>query len=366
MTKPVIGHLDPDFFQVMDEVGEMLRNVFHTNNFMTAPLSSTGTGAMEAACVNILEDGDKVIICRNGYFGDRLSDIARRSGAETIILDAPWGKPIDINALEHELKKHENVKMVGVVHAETSTGVLTPLTEIIELVHSHNALVLVDAVTSLGGHDFRMDDWDIDIAYSASQKCLGSPPGLAPITIGPRAEEVINNRTSDVQSFYFNLKDLETYWSQTRAYHHTSPISMTYALRESLRMMMEEGLENRINRHAKVASALRAGVSAIGLDILSDEEYRLNPLTPVCVPDGIDEADVRRQLLQDYNIEVSGALGELRGKVWRVGLMGESARETNVFAFLSAMESILSKSGYEVAYGASLAAAQRALITFDE
>ena len=169
-----------------------------------------------------------------------------------------------------------------------------------------------------------------------------------------------------MQSFYFNLKDLETYWSQTRAYHHTSPISMTYALRESLRMMMEEGLENRINRQSKVASALRAGVSAIGLDILSEEEYRLNPLTPVVVPDGIDEADVRRQLLQDYKSEVSGAVGELRGTVWRVGLMGESARETNVFAFLSAMESILSKSGYEVAFGASLAAAQRALITFDE
>ena len=366
MPKPVIGHLDPDFFQVMDEVGEMLREVFHTTNFMTAPLSSTGTGAMEAACFNVLEEGDKVIICRNGYFGDRLSDIARRGGAETIILDAPWGKPVDINALENELKKHADVKMVGVVHAETSTGVLTPLTEIIELVHSHNALILVDAVTSLGGHDFQMDKWDIDVAYSASQKCLGAPPGLAPITIGPRAEEVIKGRTSDVQSFYFNLKDLETYWSQTRAYHHTSPISMTYALRESLRMMMEEGLDNRINRHARVASALRSGVSAIGLDILADEDYRLNPLTPVVVPEGIDEADVRRQLLQDYNIEVSGALGELRGKVWRVGLMGESARETNVFAFLSAMESILSKSGYEVAFGASLAAAQRALIAFNE
>jgi len=364
MTRPVIGHLDPDFFKVMDEVGEMLRNVFHTTNVMTAPLSSTGTGAMEATCFNILENGDKVIICRNGYFGDRLADIARRGGAETIILDAPWGKPVNLQALEDELKRHSDVKMVGVVHAETSTGVLTPLTEIIDLVHSHDALILVDAVTSLGGHDFQMDAWDIDIAYSASQKCLGSPPGLAPISIGPRAEDTIRNRSTEVQSFYFNLKDLESYWSQTRAYHHTSPISMTYALRESLRMIMEEGLEHRINRHTRVASALRSGASAIGLDILADPEYQLNPLTPIVVPIGIDEANVRRQLLEDYHIEVSGALGELRGKIWRVGLMGESARETNVFAFLSALETILSKEGYEVAFGASLAAAQKTLVDF--
>jgi alanine-glyoxylate transaminase / serine-glyoxylate transaminase / serine-pyruvate transaminase len=364
MTLPILGHLDPQFFQVMDDVCEMLRLVFHTSNFMTAPLSSTGTGAMEAACANILEPGDTAIVCRNGYFGERLADIAQRCGAETTILDFPWGKPVDPQVLAEELKKHPKVKMVGLVHAETSTGVLTPLPEIIDLAHQHDALVVVDAVTSLGSHDLRMDEWDIDVCYSASQKCLGSPPGLAPISMGPRAMEVVNTRPSKVQSFYFNLKDLESYWSQTRAYHHTTPISMTYALRESLRMMMEEGIENRLERHARVAAALRAGLEALGLELLADPNYRLNPLTTVVIPSGVDDAEVRRQLLNQYNIEIGGGLGDLRGKAWRIGLMGESAREANVFALLSALEQILSQKDYEVAYGASLAAAQGALVGY--
>ena len=365
MTLPVVGHLDPQFFRVMDDVCEVLRHIFHTSNFMTLPLSSTGTGAMEAACANVLEPGDTMVVCRNGFFGDRLADIAQRCGAETHIVDSPWGKPVDVQMLADELDKHGNVKAVGVVHAETSTGVLTPLEEIAELAHRHGALVVVDAVTSLGGHDVRMDDWDLDVCFSATQKCLGAPPGLAPISFGPRAMEVINTRSSTVQSFYFNLKDLESYWSQTRAYHHTSPISMTYALREALRMLMEEGLDNRIQRHARSAAALRAGLEALGMDLLPDPDHRLNPLTAVMVPDGIEDAAVRRPLLDDYNIEIGGGLGELRGKVWRIGLMGESAREINVFALLSALERILSGLGYEVAYGASLAAAQRTLADSD-
>ncbi|MCH8896794.1 MAG: alanine--glyoxylate aminotransferase family protein [Chloroflexi bacterium] len=364
MTLPVLGHLDPQFFQVMDDVCEMLREVFHTSNFMTAPLSSTGTGAMEAACANILEPGDTAVICRNGFFGDRLADIADRCGAQVAIVDFPWGKPADPQVLSDELKKHSRVKMVGVVHAETSTGVLTPLQEIVELAHQHDALVVVDAVTSLGSHEVQMDAWDIDVCYSASQKCLGSPPGLAPISLGPRAMDVINSRKTKVQSFYFNLKDLETYWSQTRAYHHTTPISMNYALRESLRMMMEEGIEARHHRHARVASALRAGLAAIGIGLLADPDYRLNPLTTAVVPEGVDEATVRRQLLEDYGIEVGGGFGDLRGKIWRIGLMGEGAREANVFILLSALENILAKLDYEVAFGASLAAAQKALVEF--
>ena len=364
MTLPVLGHLDPQFFQVMDDVCQMLREVFHTSNFMTAPLSSTGTGAMEAACANVLEPGDTAIICRNGFFGDRLADIADRCGAQVAIVDFPWGKPADPQVLSDELKKHSRVKMVGVVHAETSTGVLTPLQEIVELAHQHDALVVVDAVTSLGSHEVQMDAWDIDVCYSASQKCLGSPPGLAPISLGPRAMDVINSRKTKVQSFYFNLKDLETYWSQTRAYHHTTPISMNYALRESLRMMMEEGIEARHHRHARVASALRAGLAAIGIGLLADPDYRLNPLTTAMVPEGIDEATVRRQLLEDYGIEVGGGFGDLRGKIWRIGLMGEGAREANVFILLSALENILAKLDYEVAFGASLAAAQKALVEF--
>jgi alanine-glyoxylate transaminase/serine-glyoxylate transaminase/serine-pyruvate transaminase len=340
--------------------------VFNTSNHMTLPISSTGTGAMETACTNILERGDTIVICRNGFFGVRLADIAERCGAEVHTIDVPWGKPVDVQALEDELKKHPKVKAVGVVHAETSTGVLTPLPEICELAHRHGAVVIVDAVTSLGGHEVRMDDWDIDVCYSATQKCLGAPPGLAPISFGPRAMDIIHKRESNVQSFYFNLKDLESYWNQTRAYHHTSPISMTYALRESLRMMMEEGVENRIKRHARTAAALRAGLNAMGIGLLADEAYRLNPLTTATIPDGVDDATVRGRLLNDFNIEVGGGLGELRAKVWRIGLMGDSARETNVFALLSALEIILSKLDYEVAAGASLAAAQRALVDFDE
>ena len=365
MTLPILGHLDPQFFRVMDEVCEMLWEVFNTSNFMTVPLSSTGTGAMEAACANVLEPGDTAVICCNGFFGDRWADIAQRCGAETFVVETPWGKPVDVQALSDELEKHPKVKAVGVVHAETSTGVLTPLQDIVRLAHQHDALVMVDAVTSLGGHQVKMDEWDLDLCYAASQKCPGSPPGLAPISLGPRAMEVIKTCRSRVQSFYFNLKDLESYWSQTRAYHHTNPISMTYALRESLRMMMEEGIENRIRRHARVAAALRVGLEALGIGLLADPDRRLNPLTTALVPEGIDVAEVRRQLIADYNIEIGGGLGELTGKVWRIGLMGESAQEANVFLLLSALERILSKLGYEVAYGASLAAAQRALTNAD-
>jgi len=366
MTVPIIGHLDPAFFQVMDDVSAMLRQVYHTENPMTVPISSTGTGAMETACANVLEPGDTAVICRNGYFGNRLADIAERCGAKVHIVDSTWGKPVDVQGLADELAKHPKVKAVGVVHAETSTGVLTPLPEITELIHRHGALAIVDAVTSLGGHEMLMDDWGIDVCYSATQKCLGAPPGLAPISLSEAAMEVVNSRETKVQSFYFNLKDLESYWNQTRAYHHTSPISMTYALREALRMVMEEGIENRIERHARVAAALRSGLEALGLGLLADPDYRLNPLTTVAVPDGIDDAKVRRSLLDDYNIEIGGGLGEFRGKAWRIGLMGESAREMNVFAVLSALETILTKNGYEVAYGSSLAAAQRVIATFNQ
>ena len=366
MANPVMGHLDPAFFQVMDDVCEMLREVFHTSNTMTLPISSTGTGAMETACVNIIEPGDSVLICRNGYFGIRLADIAERCGATVHVMDTPWGKSVDPQMLRDELKKHSGLKAVGVVHAETSTGVLSSVKELVEVIREHGALAIVDAVTSLGGHDMRMDDWGIDVCYSATQKCLGAPPGLAPISLSEAAMDVVRNRKSKVQSFYFNLKDLEAYWNETRAYHHTSPINMTYALREALRMMMEEGLENRIQRHARVADGLRAGLEALGMTLLAEEGHRLNPLTTVSVPEGVDDAKVRRTLLDDYDIEIGGGLGEFRGKAWRIGLMGESARERNVFALLSALETILSKEGYEVAFGASLSAAQRAIATFGD
>ena len=366
LSLPVMGHLDPAFFQVMDDVCEMLRQVFHTKNTMTVPISSTGTGAMETACANIIEPGDTVLICRNGYFGIRLGDIAERCGATVHLMDTPWGKAVDPNMLRDELKKHPGLKAVGVVHAETSTGVLSDMKELVDVIHESGALAIVDAVTSLGGHEVRMDDWGMDVCYSATQKCLGAPPGLAPISLSDAAMDVVAKRPTKVQSFYFNLKDLESYWNQTRAYHHTSPINMTYALREALRMMMEEGQENRIQRHAKVAAGLRAGAEALGLDLLAEEGHRLNPLTTVSVPDGIEDAKVRRTLLNEHDIEIGGGLGEFAGKAWRIGLMGESARERNVFALLSALETVLHKEGYEVAFGASLSAAQRAIATFDE
>jgi alanine-glyoxylate transaminase/serine-glyoxylate transaminase/serine-pyruvate transaminase len=366
LSLPVMGHLDPAFFQVMDDVCEMLRQVFHTKNTMTVPISSTGTGAMETACANIIEPGDEVLICRNGYFGIRLGDIAERCGATVHLMDTPWGKAVDPQMLKDDLKKHPGLKAVGVVHAETSTGVLSDMKELVEVIHEAGALAIVDAVTSLGGHEVKMDDWGIDVCYSATQKCLGAPPGLAPISLSEAAMDVVSKRPTKVQSFYFNLKDLEAYWNQTRAYHHTSPINMTYALREALRMMMEEGQENRINRHARVAAGLRAGAEALGLSLLAEEGHRLNPLTTVSVPEGIEDAKVRRALLNDYDIEIGGGLGEFAGKAWRIGLMGESARERNVFALLSALETLLHKEGYEVAFGSSLSAAQRAIATFDD
>ncbi len=360
MTQPVVGHLDPVFFQVMDEVCEMLRQVFHTGNTVTMPISATGTGAMETACVNVIERGDTAIVCRNGYFGVRLADIAQRCGANTVMVDSPWGKPADLNALEDALNANPGTKMVGLVHAETSTGAITPLTDAIDLAHRHGALVVADAVTSLGSHDVQVDGWDIDVCYSASQKCLGAPPGLAPISFGERAMDVINKRDTTVESFYFNLQGVAEYWNETqRVYHHTSPITMIYAMRESLRMMMEEGLDEQHDRHAKVAAALRAGLTAMGLELATDPDYQLNPITVVNAPEGVNEADVRARLLNDFNIEVSGGLGEFRGRVWRVGMMGNGAREASVLSLLSALEVILGDMDYEVAYGASVAAAQR-------
>lgn len=364
MTIPVIGHLDPDFFQVMNDIGDMLREVYHTSNVMTMPVSATGTGAMETACANILEPGDTMVVCRNGYFGNRLGNIAERCGARVCEIDSPWGQPVDPQALDDELSKRPRVKAVGVVHAETSTGVLTPLPDVLEVIRRHGALSIVDAVTSLGGHDMRVDEWGIDVCYSGTQKCLGAPPGLAPITLSETAMRVVKTRETPVQSFYFNLQDLESYWGQSRSYHHTAPISMTYALREALRMMMEEGIETRISRHARTAAALRAGLEALGLELLADPGYRLNPLTTVRIPDGIDDATVRGSLLRDYDIEIGGGLGEFRAKAWRIGLMGDSARDRNVFALLSALETILNANGYEAAYGSSLAAAQKSLAAF--
>ena len=363
MTAPILGHLDPDFLRVMDDVIEMLRAVFRTSNRLTLPLSATGSAGMEAAFCNMVEPGDIVVIATNGYFGKRMADVASRCGAQVHTVEFPWGKPVgpDLSDLETEMKKHRSIKALGFVHGETSTGILSPLPPLADLAHRYDALLVADVVTSLGGEEVALDRWDVDVCYSASQKCLGAPPGLAPISLGPRAIKVLKERKTRIQSFYLNLAILESYWSEDRVYHHTAPISMIYALREALRMAMEEGLENRIRRHARNAEALKSGLEAMGLELFAEPSSRLNPLTTVVVPDGVDAARVRRTLLADYGIEIGGGLGEIASRVWRVGLMGESSRESNVLTFLSALERILAQEGYEVGRGVGVAGAQRAL-----
>jgi alanine-glyoxylate transaminase/serine-glyoxylate transaminase/serine-pyruvate transaminase len=361
MTAPLLGHLDPDFIKVMDDVREMLRKVFQTSNAITLPISGTGSAGMEAALVNILEPGDTVVVGINGYFADRIAQIASRCGATTYRVEAAWGYPLDPAAIEAELKKHPKVKVVAMVHAETSTGVMNPVAEIAEIAYKHGALAVVDTVTSLGGMDVAVDRWGVDVCYSGTQKCLGCPPGLAPITFGPRAEEVLRSRKTAVQSWYLDVTLLRSYWSENRVYHHTAPISMIYGLREGLRVVLEEGMEARFKRHTRNASALCAGLEALGLRLFAQEEVRLPTLTSIHIPEGVSDTHVRSTLLHKYNIEIGGGLGPVGGKIWRIGLMGENANPSNVLMLLSALEDILPEVGYEVAKGEGVAAAQRLL-----
>ena len=363
MAEPILGHQDPVFLEILGDVSEMLRVVFQTSNPLTLAVSGTGTAGVEAAMCNMLERGDVVILAENGHFAHRAADTASRCGADVRMVPFPWGGPVgpDLSPLEDELKKHKKVKAVSIVHGETSTGARSPLPEIADLVHRYDSVLIVDAVASLGGVEMKMDEWDIDLCHSGTQKCLGAPSGLAPISVGPRAAKVLRERQTPVQSFYLNLVDLETYWGEQHRYHHTAPISMIYAIREALRMAMEEGMENRIQRHAQAAEALRAGLEALGLELFAHPDYRLNPLTSVIIPEGLDEARMRRKLLLEHNVEVSGGIGQLAGKIWRIGLMGHSAHVSNVLVFLSALEQVLAEEGYEVARGSGVAGAQRSL-----
>ncbi|MFC1935281.1 pyridoxal-phosphate-dependent aminotransferase family protein [Chloroflexota bacterium] len=362
MAAPLLGHLDPDFLQVMDDIKDMLRLVFQTANGITVPVSGTGSAGMEASLFNTLEPGDTIVIGVNGFFGDRLVQIASRCGVTIHCVESEWGDPLDPKAIETELKKHANVKAVAMVHAETSTGVLSPVADIADIAHTHGALIIVDTVTSLGGVEVAVDRWGIDVCYSGTQKCLSCSPGLAPITLGRKAEEALNNRRTPVQSWYLDMTLLRTYWSENRAYHHTAPISMIYGLREGLRVVLEEGLEARFQRHERNAAALRAGLEALGLRLFAQEGYRLPSLTTVYIPDGVNDAKVRSTLLCQYNIEIGGGLGPVAGKVWRIGLMGENSKPSNVLTFLSALEKVLLQEGYKVGRGAGVAAAQRILV----
>src|SRR5688572_16049244 len=342
MSAPLLGHLDPVFVKMMDEIKAMLRSVFLTKNEMTFPVSGTGSAGMEFCFVNLIEPGDEVVIGVNGVFGNRMVDVAERCGAKVTKVEAPWGRIVEASQIASALK-NRRPKLVAVVHAETSTGALTPVEEISRLAHEAGALFVLDTVTSLGGCPVRLDAWQVDAVYSGTQKCLSCPPGLAPVSLSPRALEVATKRKSKVQSWYLDVNLLASYWGQERVYHHTAPISMNYALHEALRLALEEGLENRWERHERMHAVLRKGIEALGLRIASQEGHQLWQLNAITVPEGVDEAAVRKRLLNDFSIEIGAGLGPLKGKIWRVGLMGETATEANVNRFLTALGECLKK-----------------------
>ncbi len=341
MATPLIGHLDPQFIAIMDDVMEMLRQLFQTKNEVTFPVSATGSAGMETCFVNLLEPGDEALVCVNGVFGNRMCDIVERCGAKLVRIDAPWGSIIEPAQVKKALQGC-SPKLVAIVHAETSTGVKQPLEEISKIVHDAGALLLVDAVTSLGGTDVRMDDWGIDAIYSGTQKCISAPPGLSPVSFGPAAVEVMDKRKTKVQSWYLDLSMVRKYWAGAkRAYHHTAPISMVYALYEALSLIFEEGLEARFARHRRNHELLRQGLEELGFEFLVAAEYRLPMLNAVKIPAGVDDAAVRRQLLEEYNIEIGGGLGDFAGKLWRIGLMGCSCTQNHVNMLLAALRTIM-------------------------
>jgi alanine-glyoxylate transaminase/serine-glyoxylate transaminase/serine-pyruvate transaminase len=357
MAAPTLGHLDPAYLAIMDETRRMLRAVFRTNNELTLAVSGTGSAGMECCVVNLVEPGDEVIICVNGVFGGRMRDVAERCGATVHPIEAEWGRAIESQQIAEALKAHPKSKFVGIVHAETSTGVHQPLEEISRLVHDAGALLLVDAVTSLGGIELRVDDWGIDACYSGTQKCLSCPPGLAPVTFSPAAVEAMDRRKTKVASWYLDVSMLRNYWGEQRVYHHTAPINMTYALYEALRIVLEEGLESRIARHTRNHCALRAGLEALGLRYVP--ERSLTTLNAIHAPEGIDEAAIRRRLLEEFGIEVGAGLGPFKGKAIRIGLMGSSSTKRNVTLVLAALEMILTDAGATAPRGEALAAAGR-------
>jgi len=361
MAAPVVGHLDPYFTRVMDETMQLLRVTFRTASKLTFPISGTGSAGMEAAFCNFLEEGDVAVIGTAGLFGDRMIDNAVRLGAKVVTVNAEWGRIVEPSAIEAALKANKKVKLVAVVHAETSTGVLQPLTEISKLAKEYGALFLVDTVTSLAGQDVAVDDWGIDICYSGTQKNISCPPGLAPFTANERALATMKTRQKKVVSWYLDLSLLSDYWATGRVYHHTAPISMVYGLHEALAIVTEEGLPARIQRHARNGRALQVGLGAMGLTLHAQAGHRLSVLTSVRVPPGADDAKTRGALLNDFNVEISGGLGQLKGQIWRIGLMGHSSTEANVLLVLHALEKVLVRQGCRIPEGAGIRAANEVL-----
>ena len=356
MAKPILGHLDPDYLEIMNETMELLRYVFQTKNQLTMAMPGTGSSGMETVLTNLLEEGDKIVVCINGVFGGRMLDICQRIKADVTTVEAPWGRIIEPEQVEEALKQ-SGAKFVAIVHAETSTGVLQPLDEISAICKKYDALLLVDCVTSLAGCEVKIDEWGIDAAYSGTQKCISCPPGLAPVTFNEKAQKIINNRKSKVPVWYLDLTMIQNYWSQERFYHHTAPINMTYALREALRLIYEEGLEARFQRHELHSKALKTGLEAMGMKMWAQEGHRLPMLTTVTIPEGVEDVPVRKYLLNKYNIDIGGGLGEGKGKVWRIGTMGYTCNRKNVLLILTALEDALKAQGYKVENGIGAATA---------
>jgi alanine-glyoxylate transaminase/serine-glyoxylate transaminase/serine-pyruvate transaminase len=362
MARPTLGHLDPAFVAMMDEIKAMLQYAFQTKNALTFPISGPGSAGMEACFVNLVEPGEKVVVCINGVFGGRMKEIVERCGGVPVVVEDRWGEPVDPQKLEDTLKAHRDARLVAFVHAETSTGARSDAKTLAEIAHRYDCLTIVDAVTSLGGCELRVDDWGIDAIYSGTQKCLSCTPGLSPVSFGERALDKIKRRQTKVQSWFLDTNLLMGYWgSGKRAYHHTAPINPLYGLHEALVMLTEEGLENAWARHRRMHEALAAGLEAMGLRFLVRPEARLPQLNAIRLPEGLDEAKLRARLLEEYGLEIGAGLGALAGQIVRIGLMGHSANPKNVMYCLGALEAVLRELSAPIEEGVALGAAQRAL-----
>jgi len=363
LSRPTIGHLDPEFITLMDEVQELLRYAFCTSNALTMSVSAPGSAGMETCFVNLVEPGDKVIVCQNGVFGGRMKENVERIGGVAVMVEDDWGRAVDPARVEDALATHKDAKILAFVHAETSTGALSDAQALAGLARQHDCLTIVDTVTSLGGVPLRVEDWGLDAVYSGSQKCLSCVPGLSPVTFSQRAVDVITSREHRVQSWFLDLNLVLGYWQGggKRAYHHTAPVNTLYALHEALVILQEEGLENAWARHRSNHEALKRGIEAMGLEFVVPESERLPQLNAVSVPEGVDEAAVRSALLNEYNLEIGAGLGAMAGKIWRIGLMGYASNPTNVLFCLGALEAVLSGMQAPVTPGVAVAAARAAL-----
>ena len=362
MATPLLGHLDPQFLEIMTSVQQMLRAVYRTNNAVTFPVSATGMAGMETCLVNLIEPGDRVVVCAVGFFGQRMVEVATRAGAQVTVLERPWGEVFDLQPIRETLQK-VRPKVLAIVQAETSTGAWQRLEGLGALCHELDTLLVVDAVTALGCIPVAVDDWQVDAIYSCTQKGLSCPPGMSPVSFSPRAVEVFTKRKTKVQSWYFDVNLVEHYWDSDRFYHHTGPITMVFALYEGLRLVLEEGLETRWARHRRNHEALKAGLKSLGLTYTANEKHQLPQLNAVRIPAGVDDMAVRKRLLGEFGIEIGGGLGEFKGKAWRVGLMGHNSRPDVVLLFLGALEQCLTSQGVKVQPGAGVAAANRVYLS---